>query len=271
MKYNFYQSVAKQLRRIQKGDILYVVSDIFLLTKIVREYGEVFDRERFLDTLMDVVGAEGTLMIPTFNWDFCEGIPFDYKKTRCKTGALGVAALNSKKYVRTKHPIYSFAVRGKRAMELYEMDPQNSFGEGSCFDFMYQNDAKALVIGLPAMKGLTFLHHAEQVVGVPFRYQKNFTGDYIDWEGKKSQKTYSMYVRDLDMNAREQTEPFNKLIEDLGVCQTQIINTIPFRTIYLRELMELLRMDIVYNDCRNLYTYKGQSDRFFDEDICLCK
>ncbi len=258
MEYIPLPFIVQQIKQIQKRDILYIVSDIFELSKIAREHGEIFDREYFLDTLMEAIGTDGTLMIPTFNWDFCKGITFDYKKTRCKTGALGTAALKNGKYIRTKHPIYSFAVRGKMAMKLYDIDPQNSFGKGSCFDFMCQNQAKALVIGLPAMKGMTFLHHAEQMIGVPFRYHKYFTAGYTDKDGRTEQRTYSMYVRNLDMDVKEQTEPFNTLIEALGVCQTKIINAVPFRIIFLQDLMELLRMDIVYNDCRNLYVYKGQ-------------
>ncbi len=250
--------IAGELNQIKKGDIIYLVSDILELAKQAKRSGERFDRKGFLDGLMEVLGEEGTLMLPTFNWGFCRGETFDYKRTRCETGALGGYALTDSRYVRTKHPIYSFAVRGKMANELAQLDPPNSFGEGSLFDYMYKNSAKALVVGLPPMRGLTLLHHAEQVFGVPFRYNKEFTADYIDQEGNLSRKTYSMYVRDLAMDAEEQTEPFDKIMGQLGVCQTTIINGVPFHVMELREVMELLRMDIQYNDCRNIYRYKGQ-------------
>lgn len=102
--------IAGELSRIQKGDVVYVVSDILELAKNARENGERFDRDVFLDSLKEAVGENGTLLIPTFNWDFCRGIPFDYVKTPGKTGALGNAALKRSDFKRTRHPIYSFAV-----------------------------------------------------------------------------------------------------------------------------------------------------------------
>lgn len=260
-KYVSYLEIAKMLKRIQKGDVVYVVSDILELVKETREHGERFDRDLFLTSLQEAVGEEGTLLIPTFNWDFCKGIPFDYHHTACKTGALGNAALGRKDFIRTKHPIYSFAVWGRDAEYLFEQDEPNSFGENSIFDYMYKKAAKALVIGLDAMDGLTFMHHVEQMVGVPFRFVKNFTAPYTDWEGKTATKTYTMYVRNLDMDAQENSKHFSQILEDLNVSFTQQINHVPFRTVLLRQVYDIEAMDIRYNDSRNLYVYKGQQEK----------
>ncbi len=250
-----------QLDQIQEGNVVYVVSDVLELAKQAREHGERFDRDLFLDSLQKKVGKTGTLLIPTFNWDFCKGIAFDYKRTPCRTGALGTAALNREDFVRTKHPIYSFAVWGKDRSWLFEQDEPNCFGENSIFDYMYRKDARALVIGLDAMDGLTFMHHVEQMVGVPFRYHKIFAADYTDWNGRTARKEYSMYVRDLNMDAREQSKPFSRLLEQLNISRTRVLNQVPFRTVLLRQLYTLEAMDIQFNDSRNLYCYKGQKKK----------
>lgn len=256
-----YQKIVSNLDRIQKGDTLYVVSDILELAKAARENGEKFDRDLFLTTLQEKVGEEGTLMIPTFNWDFCKGIPFDYYKTPCKTGALGVAALKRKDFVRTKHPMYSFAVWGKDQEYLFRQDEPNCFGENSLFDYMYKKDAKALVIGLDAMDGLTFMHHVEEMVSVPFRFQKTFEADYTDENGVTTRKQYTMYVRDLEMDAKEHTKGFSELLETLNVSETKMANGVPFRVMRLRDIYALEEMDIRYNECRNLYVYPGQPEK----------
>lgn len=260
-EYISYLKIADELDNIQKGDVIYVVSDILELAKQSRENGERFDRDAFLTTLQEKVGEEGTLLIPTFNWDFCKGIAFDYYKTPCRTGALGTAALKRDDFIRTKHPIYSFAVWGKDSQYLFEQDEPNSFGEKSIFDYMYQKDAKALVIGLDAMDGLTFMHHVEQMVGVPFRFHKTFAADYIDWNGETAHKEYTMYVRDLDMDARENSKHFSQILEDLNVSNTKVINEVPFRTVWLRQVYELEAIDIKFNDSRNLYIYNGQTSK----------
>lgn len=260
-EYTSFCEIAGKLTHIKKGDVLYVVSDILELVKQSREHGERFDRDAFLDTLKELVGEEGTLLIPTFNWDFCKGIAFDYCKTACKTGALGNCALNRQDFTRTKHPIYSFAVWGKDKDLLVSMDEPNSFGKNSIFDYMYDNNAKALVIGLDAMDGLTFMHHVEQMVGVPYRFEKTFTADYTDASGETTKKSYTMYVRDLDMDAKENTKHFSQILEDLNISHTQIFNDVPFRTVVLREVYEMERIDILYNDSRNIYIYNGQPEK----------
>ena len=89
---------------LKQGDVILLTSDIMQLMFTAVRNGERFDRDAFLDAILDVIGQEGTLLIPTFNWDFCHGVPFDYHKTPCKTGALGGFALGRADFRRTQHP-----------------------------------------------------------------------------------------------------------------------------------------------------------------------
>lgn len=253
-----YSEIFNNIDFIERGDIVYVISDIFNLVKI---YREDFDVNVFLESLMTKVGKEGTILIPTFNWDFCQGKVFDYTKTKSQVGALGNASLRRKDYKRTKHPIYSFCIWGRDKKKLCGIDPKNSFGKGTVFEYLIENDAKALIIDLPTMQGMTILHHVEQMIGVPFRFEKEFTAGYIDCEGEFSESTYSMYVRDYSFNAEENTMPMNHILESLNISETAFINGIPFRGVRLREMALILEMDIKYNNCRNIYTYSGQKRR----------
>ena len=108
--------------KIEKGDVVLLTSDITDLFLQCQDNGEILDVNILLDHFKEAVGEEGTLLIPTYNWGFCQGKPFDYKKTPSKTGAIGNAALRRKDFIRTKHPIYSFAVWGKDADKLVAMD-----------------------------------------------------------------------------------------------------------------------------------------------------
>ena len=102
---------------IKRGDTVLLTSDITDLYLQCQEHGEQFDPNILLDKFQEAVGEEGTLLIPTYNWGFCKGKTFNYLRTPSKTGAIGNAALRRKDFVRTKHPIYSFAVWGKDADE----------------------------------------------------------------------------------------------------------------------------------------------------------
>lgn len=260
MTYVPYQEIIKQIDGVKKGDIVYVVSDILELTKKARENGERFNISFFVKSLQEKIGEEGTLLFPTFNWEFCKGKAFDYKRTPGKTGALGNKVLHIEGFKRSKHPIYSFAVWGKNQEVLCEMDPPNSFGKGTVFEFLHENDAKALVIGLPSMVGLTYIHQIEKIVGVPYRYEKEFSGQYIDFSGKSTEKTYTMYVRDLDMNPLHINgfEPLAKWIEQEKKSKRYEINNVEFHTLKLRDIAPMIEEDILKNDSRKMYHYVGQ-------------
>lgn len=252
-----YDQVIEKIEGINKGDIVYVVSDILALSVAARENGERFDIQKFIDTILEKVGETGTVLIPTFNWGFCKGETFDIRKTVSKTGALGNAAMKRADFKRSKHPIYSFMVWGKEQEYLVNMDYSEGFGPESIFGYMHEKKAKALVIGLPTLAGLTFIHYVEQCVGVPFRYSKAFTANYIDENGKEEIKTYHMYVRDLEKDPQyvDGFKPLGDILEKLNVSTTCFYNEVEFHVVDLESTYEVTKIEILHNDSRNLYVY----------------
>jgi len=185
---------------IAKSDILYIASDILTLLIYHKKNNSNFDPNELIDYFYDRVGPEGTLLFPTFNWDFCRGKGFNYKSTGSETGSLSKIALSRKDFIRTKHPIYSFVAKGKDSEKLFQLDDLSGWGPKSLFAYFYENKAKNLFIGIDYKNGFTFDHYFEEKIGVDYRYFKNFEGDYVDKEGNKLKKIYKMYVRDLEKN-----------------------------------------------------------------------
>ena len=245
---------------IRPGDTVYVISDLMKLMGKARAEGEAFDRDEMLNLLQEKVTEEGTLLIPAFNWDFCKGKAFDIRKSPSQTGALGNAALARTDFRRTAHPIYSFLVWGRLGDMLLSADPPNAFGKGSIFDLLDEQRAKALVIGLNATDGLTFIHHVEQMTGVPYRYEKIFTAPYTDAEGITSEKKYSMYVRDLEKDPRylDSYAALEALLAACGASETKTLHGIPVSVVDLHASFPVFRDDILHNDSRLLYRYHGQ-------------
>ncbi|NMB33100.1 MAG: AAC(3) family N-acetyltransferase [Clostridium sp.] len=237
---------------VAEEDILFVGSDITLLGLSAHYNGEKFDPNKFIDSMIRKVGSGGTVLFPTYNWGFCKGETFDYKNTVSKTGSLSVEALKRKDFIRTKHPIYSYAVWGKDSEKLYNMDNISSFGDDSPFSYMRKNNAKMLIIGVPYDHSFTFMHHVEEMENVPYRYMKDFTAYYVDGCGKRSMRTYSMYVRNLEMGVITQF----KLDEDMkkdGASLHYTINNVEFILIDLSRAYEVIRRDIINNGGRGLY------------------
>jgi aminoglycoside 3-N-acetyltransferase len=259
MAYVKYSEIVKSLN-IEKGGVLHVSSDVSALSLNCMRNGEMFDPNVFIDSITASVG-EGTLLFPTYNWGFCSGRTFDYRNTPCNTGILAAAALARDDFRRTRHPIYSFAVWGKDRDFLVGMDNKKSFGEDSPFGYMYEHGAKNLLIGVDLFIGYTFVHFAEEMTGgISYRYQKDFTAGYIDENGVESIRTYSMLVRDLDMDVRMRINPFEEPFTEAGVMTREKINSVDFRIVDMRASFEIIKDDILNNRSRKVCSYIGQED-----------
>ena len=252
-----YQKLPSILK-IEKGDVILLTSDITDLFLQCQENGEILDVNILLDNFQEAIGEEGTLLIPTYNWGFCQGKAFDYKKTPSKTGAIGNAALRRKDFTRTKHPIYSFAVWGKDAVKLAEMDNIESFGPDSPFAYLEQVDAKNVFIGASLRNSFTYIHYIEQKLKAPYRFSKVFRSHYIDQDKVDTVRDYSMYVRDLDLDVVCAPNPFVDILYANQVVQHGLINGVPYEVIRFSEVTPYIQNDILYNRSKNLCKYKGQ-------------
>ena len=237
---------------INEGDILLVGSDITLLGLSAYYNGEQFEPNKFIDSIIRKIGQNGTLLFPTYNWGFCKGEIFDYKNTVSQTGSLSNVALKRKDFVRTKHPIYSFAVWGWDRSKLYNMDNTSSFGSDSPFAYLKENDAKMLIIGVSYQNSFTFMHHVEEMEKAPYRYLKNFKSKYIDGKGEESIRTYSMCVRDLELGVITRFDLENEMKEN-GVAKHCTINNIEIINVNLKKAYTVIKNDIINNGGNKLH------------------
>lgn len=255
------KDLAKQFS-LQRGDTVMVSSDLkrLLYECVTRE--DDTDMNLLLDGIIDIIGPEGTLFIPTFNWDFCKGKTFDYYKTPCKTGSLGKTALKRSDFKRTKHPIYSFAVWGKDQEELCNRDYQSSFGIESPFTYCKDHNAKNLFIDVECQHSFTFVHYVEEQVGISYRYLKDFTADYIDENGTVSKRTYSMNVRDLDKDIYITIYPFEEEFIKAKAARRFQVNGIDMKEIEMGKVYPMIADDVKNNKSRKICTYSGQDEEW---------
>ncbi len=260
---NTVLSIEETLRHlpVEKGDTLVVSSDIKRL--LLNEYqrtGTMPEATTIIKVFQDMVGDEGTLLVPVFSWKFCKGIEFDSRKTKGEVGSLGNVAMKDPSFRRTKHPLYSFMVWGSGKKELCEMENIDGWGAGSPFDYLFRVSAKWLLLDITLDQGYTFIHHLEKVGKVPFRYNKFFTAEYVDENGDRSQKTYSMFVRNLDLDVRQNFNGIESQLLELGVEEQFMINDVSFRIIDVASSYKPILDEIVTNRCRKIYSYSGQNE-----------
>ena len=260
--YISYKKIIDELD-INKGDNLFISSDITNLMLSCQMNDEVFDGDLFIQSITDKLGSEGTLVFPTFNWGFCKGKCFDYHKTKSKVGVLTNIALKHPGFKRTKHPIYSFAVWGKYKNTLCNLNNISSFGADSPFGFFYDNHYKNLLIDVDYLYSTTFCHYCEEKIGVSYRFLKDFTADYIDENDVNDKRTYSMYVRRLDIKVENGGLPGHDIHDAYlrnNAVKDYIINDILFRILDMRVACDLVEFDIKNNKSRSIATYDGQED-----------
>ena len=177
---------------IKKKDKVQVNSNIL---NFIKSKKTNFKPNQIIDTLIDIVTPKGTLMFPAYNWNFCNGVSFSYKKTQSLTGALSNLTLKRKDFLRSLNPIYSFSIYGKDKIKISKLKHKSCFSLNSPFGYLIKSNGKNLFIDLDYKEALTYVHVAEETVKVDYRYLKKFTGSYFDINNKKKKKSFLMYVR----------------------------------------------------------------------------
>jgi aminoglycoside 3-N-acetyltransferase len=119
-----------------------------------------------LNALIRSVEPTGTLAIPTFNFAFCRGVAYDYRKTPSEMGLLTEFARRDRRAQRIHHPVYSFALFGKEQMSWRK--PHTTLSRSGMTPFLASCDVatgRSMRIDLKIHETLTFFHHIEEMVG----------------------------------------------------------------------------------------------------------
>ena len=207
------EDLKKQIQElgINKGDVLCVHSELFKLGK------PLLHKESFLKEivilLQELVGKEGTLIMPTFSYSFCKNELFDLKVSSSTVGILTEYFRTMENVKRTKHPIFSFAVWGKKQEEYLDIGP-DAFSLDSVYGKMIYDDGKILMLG--ANKGYTFYYLAEEHMNVSHRYFKIFDGQVKDELGQVYDTKVPYFVRDLSIKSDVDEEKLARFLLDNG-------------------------------------------------------
>ncbi len=213
----YYNDIFEALcyANIEKGDIIFVHSDVSVFGKL----GNIRDRDKFLGMILnafkEAVGPEGTIIMPTFTYSFTKGETYCPETTPSTVGVLTEFFRKQNGVARTIHPIFSAAVWGKEKAYFTEGLSKDSFDDDSIFGKLRKKEGKLVFFGVD-FHAMTFLHHIEQKHGVPYRYMKSFTGR-IKVGDKEYEDTYTYYVRYLDKNVITDASRFERYMLGRGV------------------------------------------------------
>jgi aminoglycoside 3-N-acetyltransferase len=202
---------------IRNGDMVLLHSSTRGALRKLKKLGFALDVGIILDSFLEAVGSEGTLLLPLFNFGFCSGTPFDIRTTPSEMGALTEAARIRAATVRTGHAVYSFAALGKRKDLFCGVDNFSGYGADSPFGILHQEGGKIAVLDLPDQESMTFYHYVEESMSVDYRFHKQFSGLYTDFEGNTRPRTYGLFVRKIEQGVVTRVDPMGEVLWRKGL------------------------------------------------------
>ncbi len=206
---------------LKKGDTVMVHSDVRVFGKL----GDVHDKEKFLDSILDaflnVLGSDGTLIVPTFTYSFCKNKVFDVKNTSSTVGIFTEHVRKKKEAVRSIEPIFSCAGIGKHSKKMLENISSECFGKDSVFDRLHGIDGKIMLFGRSF--DITYVHYIENAFKVSYRFNKKFSGTIINENGIKYYSEFDYYVRYLDRNVNYRMENLGDELFKRGLLKRTVL------------------------------------------------
>ena len=209
-----------------------------------------------IDAILEVIQG-GTLIVPTFNFDFCEGKPFDVRNTPSYMGIITELIRKNQKSRRLLHPIHSFSILGKLSEELGSLRYKSTYGEDSLFAKLRELEGKIMIIGVEYNRSMTFFHHIEEMEGCDYRYLKEFTGEITDFDGNTYIDSFTFFVRDLDRGVETQVNPMGEILEQKGVVNIEKIGESTVKLMRANDVYKITAQEMKKNPFL-LYQIKKQ-------------
>jgi len=216
MNNNIFDKISIDLKNnlkkigIKKNDIVYLGINLGKTFNFYKELLFKIDKlpniknkcsDIILTTLKDYIGPNGTIICPTFSFNFIKSKQFNTKKTKSDLGYFENYFLNQKDVLRSLHPIFSLCVWGKKK-KIVEPCGKFSFGENSPFSNFLKFKVKFLNIGIKWSETCTYIHHLEHLNGFNHRFYKPTTGKII-LKNKHFIDTYYHPIRYMGLSSKK--------------------------------------------------------------------
>lgn len=177
--------------KIKKNSTLYVAGNIF---SFGIESQNVFRFcEALYNNILKKIRPNGNLIVPTATYQIPNTNTIFHKNL--KSYVMGIFSEHvriKKNSFRSSHALWSFAGVGKDIKKILSKTPVSAFGADSVFDRLLNYNSYFLCLGEPH-NVLAMIHYVETIVGVPYRYNKEFEIKVLE-NGKLKKKTYSLLV-----------------------------------------------------------------------------
>lgn len=165
-----------------------------------------------LSDLMDF--SESTLVVSTASMTLCNtSTPFDPNNIPSEMGVLTEYIRTRKEAVRSFHPFVSYTAIGKDSEKICSDVARHAFGPETPKSRMIESNALCVSVGTHPRFTCTTVHHIEFLMGVPYRYVKEFFHPVVR-NGKTVIEPFYLYVwyRDCDLKRNLNVKIFERFL-----------------------------------------------------------
>ena len=202
---------------VSQGDVVFLHSDALVTAEL---HGN--DINQNVDTLFggitDLLGLEGTLVLPTFTYSATKGEVYNVQQTQSDVGLLTEFFRKRPAVRRSLNPIFSVAACGSKADSFSRSSANDCFGHDSCFGLIYKYNSWIFTLGC-SFDRITFIHYLDQIACVDHRYFKTFPATIIN---DRDIQTFDVryLVRDIDRKTKAKMENLKNRLSEDGKIQT---------------------------------------------------
>ena len=174
----------------------------------------------FFDCIREVLGAEGTILVPTYSYTFgpstlSHPATFDPDTTPSAIGPFPDFFRQQPGVVRTLDPMVSVSGLGPACEQLFKDLPPTSYGRDCFFARLAVSDAYCCSIGL-GPNWTPFIHHSGWLHQVPYRHCKLFSGNILN-DGKLIPTNWVYSVRMAFPQSKASGHEVGRLATEAGL------------------------------------------------------
>ena len=115
------------------------------------------------------------------------------------------AARLNKNFIRTGHPLFSFAVTGYHMDKFQNLYNYSAFGNDSPLSILHKLDGKIAALDIAGEKLHDFYHYIEEMENAPKTDSiKSLKGIYIDTDGSETERNLVCFAEILKWVLRHQ-------------------------------------------------------------------
>ncbi|WP_028301815.1 AAC(3) family N-acetyltransferase [Oceanospirillum beijerinckii] len=153
---------------------------------------------RFNDLLCQVESLGGNIAIPVYSYSYAKRETYTIDDTPSDLDVVSEFLRVQNKPRRTSDGNFSYLLFGKNfSKRHFEINTDYaSFGSGSLIEEIYEKNGYLGAIG-GVIEYFTEIHYIEWLLNIDYRFDKNFTGQTVDLNGRRTETNLIYFCRDL--------------------------------------------------------------------------